>query len=194
MLTRNRYFMHSFRSLSGRGKVSEENNPRSPAQSVRHAGMGAARGSDVNFQVVKELATGRREAIGQHVITPSSPCSLMVNMLYDDALIEALVPSTRASTRPARPTCHHMCGLQGSGRPRPSASSAMYLTSQRASPDARRGGFAASPPPSSSRVIANSSSFPSTPIKSKCTPLDEGRRAGQPLQWARARSAKPRSR
>jgi signal recognition particle subunit SRP54 len=64
-------FSSVFRSLSGRGKISEE-NIRESMREVRTALLEA----DVNFQVVKEFTDKVVEkAIGQHVIDSLQPGS-----------------------------------------------------------------------------------------------------------------------
>jgi signal recognition particle subunit SRP54 len=112
-------FSSVFRSLSGRGKISEE-NIRESMREVRTALLEA----DVNFQVVKEFTDKVVEkAIGQHVIDSLQPEQLMVKIVYDE-LLELLGPvDTRIYFVQPGPTVIMMCGLQGRVKRRPAASS-----------------------------------------------------------------------
>src|SRR5258705_9445140 len=115
-----------FRSLSGRGKISEE-NIRESMRDVRTALLEA----DVNFQVVKEFTDKVVDkAIGQHVINSLQPGQLMVKIVYDE-LLELLGPvDTRIYFVQPGPTVIMMCGLQGSGKTTTCGKLAMYLTSK----------------------------------------------------------------
>src|SRR5687767_11745499 len=69
-----------FRSLSGRGKISEE-NVRESMREVRTALLEA----DVHFKVVKDFTeTVVEKAIGQEVIKSLRPGELMVKIVYDE--------------------------------------------------------------------------------------------------------------
>src|SRR5438046_10702848 len=119
-------FSTVFRSLAGRGKISEE-NIRESMREVRTALLEA----DVNFQVVKEF-TDRvvQKAIGQHVINSLQPGQLMVKIVYDE-LLELLGPvDTRIYFVQPGPTIIMMCGLQGSGKTTTCGKLAMYLKSK----------------------------------------------------------------
>src|SRR5215212_7740542 len=117
-------FSDVFRSLSGRGKISEE-NIRESMREVRTALLEA----DVNFNVVKEFADKVVDkAIGQHVINSLQPGQLMVKIVYDE-LLELLGPvDTRIYFVQPGPTVIMMCGLQGSGKTTTCGKLAMYLT------------------------------------------------------------------
>src|SRR5437764_2899088 len=119
-------FSTVFRSLSGRGKISEE-NIRESMREVRTALLEA----DVNFQVVKEFTDKVVEkAIGQHVINSLQPGQLMVKIVYDE-LLELLGPvDTRIYFVQPGPTVIMMCGLQGSGKTTTCGKLAMFLTSK----------------------------------------------------------------
>src|SRR5687767_6219460 len=119
-------FSDVFRSLSGRGKISEE-NIRESMREVRTALLEA----DVNFNVVKEF-TDRvvQKAIGQHVINSLQPGQLMVKIVYDE-LLELLGPvDTRIYFVQPGPTVIMMAGLQGSGKTTTSGKLAQYLKSK----------------------------------------------------------------
>ena len=112
-----------FRSLSGRGKISEE-NVREAMREVRTALLEA----DVNFQVVNDF-TNRvvQKAIGQEVINSLQPGQLMVKIVYDE-LLELLGPvDTRIYMVQPGPTVIMMCGLQGTGKTTTSGKLAAYL-------------------------------------------------------------------
>jgi signal recognition particle subunit SRP54 len=116
-------FNDVFRSLSGRGKISEE-NIRESMREVRTALLEA----DVNFQVVKEFTDKVVDkAIGQHVINSLQPGQLMVKIVYDE-LLELLGPvDTRIYFVQPGPTVIMMAGLQGSGKTTTCGKLAMYL-------------------------------------------------------------------
>ena len=105
-------FSGVFRSLSGRGRISEE-NIRESMREVRTALLEA----DVNFQVVKDFTDKVVEkAIGQEVIRSLQPGQLMVKIVYDE-LVELMGPvDTRIYLVQPPPTVIMMCGLQGSGK------------------------------------------------------------------------------
>src|SRR3954469_6518061 len=112
-----------FRSLSGRGKISEE-NIRESMREVRTALLEA----DVNFQVVKEFTDKVvAKAIGQHVIESLQPGQLMVKIVYKE-LVELMGPvDTRIYFVTPGPTVIMMAGLQGSGKTTTTGKLAMYL-------------------------------------------------------------------
>ncbi len=105
-------FSGVFRSLSGRGRISEE-NIRESMREVRTALLEA----DVNYEVVKEFTDKVVEkAIGQEVIKSLQPGQLMVKIVYDE-LVNLLGPvDTRIYLVQPPPTVIMMCGLQGSGK------------------------------------------------------------------------------
>ena len=119
-------FSSVFRSLSGRGKISEE-NIRESMREVRTALLEA----DVNYQVVKEFTEKVVEkAIGQHVIASLQPDQLMIKIVYDE-LLELLGPvDTRIYFVQPGPTVVMMAGLQGSGKTTTTGKLALYLKSK----------------------------------------------------------------
>src|SRR2546430_5630756 len=69
-----------FRSLSGRGRISEE-NIREAMREVRTAMLEA----DVNFRVVNDFTDHViQKAVGQEVIKSLQPGQLMVKIVYDE--------------------------------------------------------------------------------------------------------------
>jgi len=119
-------FTGIFRSLSGRGKISEE-NIRESMREVRTALLEA----DVNLQVVNEfIAQVIEKAIGQHVINSLQPGQLMIKIVYDE-LVNLLGPvDTRIYFVQPGPTVIMMAGLQGSGKTTTTGKLAAYLTSK----------------------------------------------------------------
>ena len=105
-------FSGVFRSLSGRGRISEE-NIREALRDVRTALLEA----DVNFKVVKDFTDSVvNKALGQEVIRSLQPGQLMVKIVYDE-LVNLLGPvDTRIYLVQPPPTVIMMCGLQGSGK------------------------------------------------------------------------------
>src|SRR5690349_16834390 len=105
-------FNSVFRSLSGRGKISEE-NIRESMREVRTALLEA----DVNLRVVNDFTEKVvSKAIGQEVIKSLQPGQLMVKIVYDE-LVELLGPvDTKIYTVQPGPTVIMMCGLQGAGK------------------------------------------------------------------------------
>src|SRR5918998_1833238 len=101
-----------FRSLAGRGRISEE-NVREAMKQVRTALLEA----DVNFKVVREFTEKVTEkAIGREVIKSLKPGELMVQIVYEE-LVGLLGPvDTRLYFVQPPPTVIMMCGLQGSGK------------------------------------------------------------------------------
>ncbi len=116
-------FSTVFRSLSGRGKISEE-NIRESMREVRTALLEA----DVNLNVVREFTDKVvQKAIGQHVINSLQPGQLMVKIVYDE-LLELLGPvDTRIYFVQPGPTVIMMAGLQGSGKTTTCGKLAMLL-------------------------------------------------------------------
>src|SRR5512132_2506910 len=101
-----------FRSLSGRGRISEE-NIRESMREVRTALLEA----DVNLKVVNEFTEHViTKALGQEVIKSLQPGQLMVKIVYDE-LVNLMGPvDTRIYLVQPPPTIIMMCGLQGSGK------------------------------------------------------------------------------
>ena len=105
-------FNDVFRSLSGRGKLSEE-NIREAMREVRTALLEA----DVNLKDVNDFCEGVvQKAIGQEVIKSLQPAQLMVKIVNDE-LVNLMGPvDTSIMTVTPGPTVIMMAGLQGSGK------------------------------------------------------------------------------
>src|ERR1700680_2779001 len=119
-------FTGVFRSLSGRGRISEE-NIREAMRTVRTALLEA----DVNFKVVNDFIDHViQKAVGQEVIKSLQPGELMVKICYDELLtLLGPVDTTIYLVQPG-PTIVMMCGLQGSGKNTTCGKRAKYLTSK----------------------------------------------------------------
>src|SRR3954469_20369914 len=116
-------FSGVFRSLSGRGKISEE-NIRESMRGVRTALLEA----DVNFKVVNDFTDHViAKALGQEVIKSLQPGQLMVKIVYDE-LVNLMGPvDTQIYFVQPGPTVIMMAGLQGSGKTTTCGKLAMYL-------------------------------------------------------------------
>jgi signal recognition particle subunit SRP54 len=119
-------FSGVFRSLSGRGRISEE-NIREALREVRTALLEA----DVNHKVVKDFTEAVvQKALGQEVIRSLQPGQLMVKIVYDE-LVNLLGPvDTRIYLVQPPPTVIMMCGLQGSGKTTTSGKLAKMLVAK----------------------------------------------------------------
>ena len=117
----------SLRSLSGRGKISEE-NVREAMGEIRTALLEA----DVNLDVVEQFTKDAVEkAIGADVVKSVSPAQMMTKIVYDE-LVELMGPvDTSVMTVKPGPTVIMMCGLQGSGKTTTCGKLAMYLKNKR---------------------------------------------------------------
>src|SRR5947209_3154838 len=118
-------FRGMFRSLAGRGRISEE-NIRESLREVRTALLEA----DVNYQVVKDFTDHvLQKAVGQEVIRSLQPDQLMVKIVHDE-LVNLMGPvDTRIYFVQPPPTVIMMCGLQGSGKPTTCGKLAKFLVS-----------------------------------------------------------------
>src|SRR5215212_968777 len=116
-------FSGVFRSLAGRGRISEE-NVRDAMRDVRTALLEA----DVNFKVVKDFTERVQEkAQGQEVIKSLKPGEVMVKIVYDE-LVNLMGPvDTNIYFVQPGPTVIMMCGLQGSGKTTTCGKLAKYL-------------------------------------------------------------------
>src|SRR3954453_21556763 len=116
-------FNSVFRSLSGKGRISEE-NIRESMREIRTALLEA----DVNFEVVNEFTEKVvQKAIGTEVIKSLQPDQLMVKIVYDE-LVNLMGPvDTNIYFVQPGPTVIMMCGLQGSGKTTTCGKLAMYL-------------------------------------------------------------------
>ena len=105
-------FTGIFRSLSGKGRISEE-NIRESMRDVRVALLEA----DVNLEVANDFVKHVTDkALGTDVIKSLQPGQLMVKICHDE-LVALMGPvDTKIYTVSPGPTILMMCGLQGSGK------------------------------------------------------------------------------
>lgn len=102
----------AFKSLRGRGKISES-NIRESMEAVRRALLEA----DVNYNVATEFIERVTEkSIGQKVIERIDPSEQIIKIVYDELV--ALMGPVDSTIRYAkdRPTILMLCGLQGQGK------------------------------------------------------------------------------
>lgn len=117
-------FQSVFRSLSGRGKISEE-NVREALREVRTALLEA----DVHLEVVNDFTKHvLAHAQGTEVINSLQPGQVLVKIVYDE-LVRLMGPvDTAIMTVSPGPTVIMLCGLQGSGKTTTAGKMAMMLT------------------------------------------------------------------
>ncbi len=116
-------FNETFRQLSGRGRISEE-NVREAMRSVRTALLEA----DVNFKVVKDFCeVVVQKALGAEVIKSLKPDQMMVKIVHDElvALMGPVDPQIYYVS--PGPTIIMMAGLQGSGKTTTTGKLAKFL-------------------------------------------------------------------
>jgi signal recognition particle subunit SRP54 len=102
----------TFRSLSGRGRISEE-NIREAMTEVRRSLLEA----DVNLEVVTEFCEEvTRDAIGSEVLKSLKPDEQMIGIV-NTKLVELMGPvDSQLMMVDPPPTVVMMCGLQGTGK------------------------------------------------------------------------------
>ncbi|MBN1818182.1 MAG: signal recognition particle protein [Sedimentisphaerales bacterium] len=115
-----------FRSLSGRGRITEA-NVSDAMREVRKALLEA----DVNYHVVKQFTKDCQEAAkGAEVIKSLHPGQVMVKIVHDE-LVRLMGPvDTRIYFVSPGPTVIMLAGLQGSGKTTTAAKLGKYLVSK----------------------------------------------------------------
>lgn len=115
-----------FRSLSGRGRISE-NNVLEAMREVRTALLEA----DVNYKVVKDFCDSVVEkALGAEVIKSLQPSQVMIKVVNDElTALMGPVDSKIYYVTPG-PTVIMLAGLQGSGKTTTAAKLGKYLVSK----------------------------------------------------------------
>ena len=128
-------FNSVFRSLSGRGRITEA-NVSDAMNDVRKALLEA----DVNYNVVKQFTKDVREkAIGAEVIKSLHPGQMMVKIVHDE-LVQLMGPvDTRIYFVSPGPTIILLAGLQGCGKTTTAAKLGKYLVAKGPQPPAGRG-------------------------------------------------------
>lgn len=119
-----------FRSLGGRGRLSEE-NIRESLREVRLALLEA----DVNFKVVKEFVDSVREkCLGQETLKGVSPARQVVKIVHDELVALLGGATTELDLRGAQPAVVMLVGLQGSGKTTSSGKIANLLRKRKMRP------------------------------------------------------------
>ena len=116
----------AFKSLKGKGKITEEDVDRALRQ-VRTALLEA----DVNFKVAKDfVARIKEKAIGEELFGSLNPVQTVVKIVNDE-LTELLVGTqSRITIAPKPPTIIMLVGLQGAGKTTTAGKLAVYLRKQ----------------------------------------------------------------
>ena len=119
-----------FRSLSGRGRITES-NVADAMREVRKALLEA----DVNYHIVKQFCKDVQEAaIGAEVIKSLRPDQMMVKIVHDE-LVKLMGPvDTRIYYVTPGPTIILMAGLQGGGKTTTTGKLAQYLLGKNKKP------------------------------------------------------------
>ena len=105
-------FSETFRKLSGRGRITEE-NVREAMRDVRQALLEA----DVNYKVARQFCDSVIEkAVGTEVIKSLHPGQLMVKIVQDELTALMGPVDSRIYYVSPPPTIIMMAGLQGSGK------------------------------------------------------------------------------
>jgi signal recognition particle subunit SRP54 len=115
-------FQSAFRSLTGRGRLTEA-NISAAMNEIRRALLDA----DVNYAVAKEfIADVRRECMGEAVMKSVTPGQQAVKIVHD-RLVELLGESRAPLALDAKLSVIMLCGLHGSGKTTTSAKLAYHL-------------------------------------------------------------------
>jgi len=123
-------FNSVFRSLSGRGRITEA-NISDAMRDVRKALLEA----DVNYNVVKQFCKDVRDtALGAEVIKSLHPGQMMIKIVNDE-LVKLMGPvDTRIYFVSPGPTVILLAGLQGCGKTTTAAKLGKYLVSKGRNP------------------------------------------------------------
>lgn len=120
-------FSSTFRNLSGRGRITED-NVREAMREVRTALLEA----DVHLDVVKQFCDDVvKDALGREVTKSLKPGQEMIGIV-NERLVELMSAGTKSDEPPIMmvepgPTVIMMCGLQGSGKTTTCGKLAAYL-------------------------------------------------------------------
>ena len=119
-----------FRSLSGRGRLTEE-NIQGGLREVRLALLEA----DVNFRVVKDFAERVREkCLGRNAVKGVNPAQQVVKIVHDELVALLGGETARLNLQGASPAVIMLVGLQGSGKTTSAAKIANLLRKQKMRP------------------------------------------------------------
>lgn len=115
-------FQVAFRSLTGRGRLTES-NISAAMNDIRRALLDA----DVNYKVAKDfIADVRKDCLGEAVMKSVSPGQQVVKVVHD-RLVGLLGESRAPLDFSAKLSVIMLCGLHGSGKTTTSAKLANYL-------------------------------------------------------------------
>ena len=115
-------FQTAFRSLTGRGRLTES-NVSTAMNEIRRALLDA----DVNYKVAKEfIADVRKECLGDKVLNSVSPGQQSVKVVHD-RLVELLGESRAPLDLDGKLSVIMLCGLHGSGKTTTAAKLAYHL-------------------------------------------------------------------
>ena len=119
-------FNSVFRSLSGRGRITEAN-----VSDAMHDVRKALLEADVNYNVVKQFCKDVRDAaLGAEVIKSLHPGQMMIKIVNDE-LVKLMGPvDTRVYFVSPGPTIILLAGLQGCGKTTTAAKLGKYLLSK----------------------------------------------------------------
>ncbi len=119
-------FNSMFRSLSGRGRITEAN-----ISDAMHDVRKALLEADVNYNVVKQFCKDVRDAaLGAEVIKSLHPGQVMIKIVNDE-LVKLMGPvDTRVYFVSPGPTIILLAGLQGCGKTTTAAKLGKYLVSK----------------------------------------------------------------
>ena len=119
-------FNSVFRSLSGRGRITEAN-----VSDAMHDVRKALLEADVNYNVVKQFCKDVRDAaLGAEVIKSLHPGQMMIKIVNDE-LVKLMGPvDTRVYFVSPGPTIILLAGLQGGGKTTTAAKLGKYLVSK----------------------------------------------------------------
>ena len=119
-------FNSVFRSLSGRGRITEAN-----VSDAMHEVRKALLEADVNYHIVKKFCKDVQDAaIGQEVLKSLHPGQVMVKIVHDE-LVKLMGPvDTRIYFVSPGPTVIMLAGLQGCGKTTTAAKLGKYLVSK----------------------------------------------------------------
>ena len=123
-------FNSVFRSLSGRGRITEAN-----ISDAMHDVRKALLEADVNYNVVKQFCKDVRDtALGAEVIKSLHPGQMMIKIVSDE-LVKLMGPvDTRIYFVSPGPTVILLAGLQGCGKTTTAAKLGKYLVSKGRNP------------------------------------------------------------
>ncbi len=120
----------TFKNLRGQGKLSED-NIKAGLRDIRLAMLEA----DVSIAVVKQfIASVRKKAVGQEVLTSFSPTEQLFKIVRDELITILGTKQERLRRSSPPPSVVLMVGLQGSGKTTSTGKLALWLSKQGRTP------------------------------------------------------------